>query len=143
MLLRAVRGVNRRRSRAWPAVLVLLALDGVIAGCRHGAGSSPPLDLSWTLRPQPPIVGPATLTITLHGASGVAMTGARVRLEALMSHPGMAPVRADAIDRGKGVYDTSFAFTMQGDWILLVSIAMPDGTHVERRIEVANVQRPR
>ena len=42
------------------------------------------------------IVGPATLTITLRGPAGSAVRAATVRLEGHMSHPGMAPVLADA-----------------------------------------------
>jgi hypothetical protein len=52
----------------------------------------------------------------------------------------MAPLMAGAVERTPGVYDAAFAFTMQGDWVLLVTIALPDGTRVERRIDVANVR---
>jgi hypothetical protein len=52
----------------------------------------------------------------------------------------MAPVVAAAQEHEPGVYDVPFAFTMQGDWVLLVSVALPDGGRVERRIDVANVR---
>jgi hypothetical protein len=57
-----------------------------------------------------------------------------------MSHAGMAPVLADGVERAAGVYDIPFAFTMQGDWVLLVSAVLPDGGRVERRVDVANVR---
>jgi hypothetical protein len=57
-----------------------------------------------------------------------------------MSHAGMAPVVTDAREHAPGVYDLPFAFTMQGDWVLLVSVALPAGGRIERRIEVANVR---
>jgi hypothetical protein len=57
-----------------------------------------------------------------------------------MSHVGMAPVLADASEREQGVYRVPFAFTMRGDWALLVTIVLPDGVRVERRIDVANVK---
>ena len=101
---------------------------------------TPRVDVAWTLSPSPPGVGPAILTVTLRGPTGEAVTGAAVRLEGHMSHPGMAPVVADARERAPGVYDLPFAFTMQGDWVLLVSVAPPGGGRVERRIEVANVR---
>ena len=66
--------------------------------------------------------------------------GADVRLEADMSHAGMAPVFADAAARGDGVYEIPFSFTMRGDWVLLISVALPDGARLERRIDVANVR---
>jgi hypothetical protein len=57
-----------------------------------------------------------------------------MRLEAHMSHPGMAPAVADAVERGSGVYDMPFRFTMAGDWVLLVSATLPHGERIERRI---------
>ena len=96
--------------------------------------------MSWTLSPSAAVVGPALLTITLRRPSGDAVKGATVRLEGQMSHAGMTPVLAGATERAPGVYDVSFAFTMRGDWVLLVSVALPDGGRVERRIDVANVQ---
>jgi len=63
-----------------------------------------------------------------------------VKLEAHMSHAGMAPVLANASEGTAGLYAVPFTFTMQGDWVLLVSAVLPDGTRVERRIDVANVR---
>ena len=63
-----------------------------------------------------------------------------MRIEGHMTHAGMAPLMAEAVERAPGVYDAAFAFTMQGDWVLLVSVNLPDGTRVERRIDVANVR---
>jgi hypothetical protein len=57
-----------------------------------------------------------------------------------MSHVGMAPVFADALERAPGVYELSFALTMRGDWVLLVSVTLADGGRVEKRIDVANVR---
>ena len=94
----------------------------------------------WTLKPSPPVVGATILTVTLRGPSGDAVKGATVRLEAHMSHPGMAPVVADARERAPGVYDLPFGFTMPGDWVLVVSATLPAGGRVERRIDVRNVR---
>ena len=57
-----------------------------------------------------------------------------------MSHAGMAPVLASATERAPGVYAMPFAFTMRGDWALLVSVILTDGSRLERRIDVANVR---
>ncbi len=57
-----------------------------------------------------------------------------------MSHAGMAPVLANATESAPGVYDLRFAFTMQGDWVLLVAAVLPDGTRIERRVDVGNVR---
>jgi hypothetical protein len=120
------------------AALVAIGLGG--AGCGRRGSPEPRLAVSSALSPQPPVVGPATLTLTVRDPSGSPLRDARVRLEAHMSHPGMAPVQADAVERAPGVYETSFAFTMQGDWTLLVSITLRGGARTERRIDVANVR---
>ena len=116
----------------------------VLAGCGRSGHTdrqhSEPVDLTWTLRPATATVGPATLTLNLRAPSGDPITGASVKIEGQMTHPGMEPVLAEAVPRAPGVYEAAFAFTMRGDWVLLVSIALPDGTRVERRIDVANVR---
>jgi YtkA-like len=127
------------KPRARPAVVALLAA-GLSSGCTKAAVVSPRVDVAWTLSPPAPVVGPALLTITLRGSSGEAVNGAKVRLEGHMTHPGMAPVVANAREQAPGVYEIPFGFTMQGDWVLLVSVALPGGGRVERRIEVAHVR---
>ena len=57
-----------------------------------------------------------------------------------MTHPGMAPVVATTKPRGHGVYEAALSFTMAGDWALLVSVELPDGRRLDRRIDVPNVQ---
>ena len=119
---------------------MLLAASLSIGACHRGSQGDSRLDVVWTLRPQAPVVGPATLTVTLRHPSGNPVRGATVRLEGHMSHAGMTPVLADASETAPGVYDFRFAFTMQGDWVLLVSAVLPDGARVERRIDVAGVR---
>ena len=143
MLVRAARREPRPRDlrRLAPPlarVLALLAAELMIASCGPRATSA--ADVSWTLNPQSAAVGPATLTVTLRDRAGRAVTGARLRLEGHMSHPGMTPVIADAVERTPGVYVASFTFTMPGDWVLAVSATLADGGRVEQRIEVANVR---
>jgi hypothetical protein len=133
------RGVTHRRRRIL-AVLGVLPLVVYLAGCGRRDRAGPPLHVTWSLRPPSPIVGPATLTVTLQDQTGAPVKGAKVSLEGHMSHPGMAPVLADAVERTAGVYDVSFAFPMQGDWVLLVSAARADGARIEHRIDVANVR---
>jgi hypothetical protein len=128
----------RPRVACLSLALLTATLPGGACGRRSQADST--LNLTLTLRPAEPVVGPAVLTVTLRDRAGAPLQGATVRLEGHMSHAGMAPVLADATQRAPGVYEVPFAFTMQGDWVLLVSAALPDGTRVERRIDVANVR---
>ena len=112
----------------------------LVTGCRKSAPAASDVDLTWELSPAAPTVGPATLTITLRRQSGEPLAGAAMRLEGHMTHPGMAPVLADAIERTPGVYDLPFPFTMEGDWALLVTAETPRDGRIERRIDVANVR---
>jgi hypothetical protein len=89
--------------------------------------------------PQPPKVGPATITLSLDDAAGKPIAGARVNLEGNMSHPGMNPVFAEAREISAGRYRASIEFTMGGDWVMLVRINLPDGQKLEREFEVKGV----
>jgi hypothetical protein len=115
------------------------------AGCRrddHRGRADAGVTLTWALRPSTATVGPATLMLSLRRPDGVPIAGATVRVDGHMTHPGMAPVTAEATERpaGAGSYEARFAFTMPGDWVLIVSAALPDGTRVERRIDVGRVR---
>ena len=118
----------------------MLAASLPPAGCGRTPKPVSSVDVAWTLRPAPAAVGPATLTLTLRDRSGVPVQGAIVRLEGHMSHAGMAPVQETATERGPGVYEVSFAFTMPGDWVLLLSATLTDGARVERRVDVPHVR---
>jgi len=126
------------RAPARAASMTLLAAGLTIAACSGRA--TPAANLSWTLTPPSPAVGPATLTMSLRDRAGRALSGGRVRVEGHMSHPGMTPVVADAAEQTPGVYSASFTFTMPGDWVLAVSATLPDGRRVEQRIEVPGVR---
>jgi hypothetical protein len=146
MLVRDPRGGCPHRviaSWRWSTARIIVAL--LVAslpslGCRHRGQAQSHLTFAWTLTPSAPAVGPVSLVITLRDAAGAPVKDATVRLEGHMSHAGMTPVFAHATERAPGVYDLLFAFTMQGDWALLVTAALPDGTRLERRIDVANVR---
>lgn len=125
---------------AWRLGVLLLAASIPIGGCERGARGRSQVNMSWTLTPAKTIVGPATLNVTLRTPSGDPVKGAAVHLECHMTHAGMAPILADATERAPGDYQIPFVITMRGDWVLLVSATLPDGTRVERRIDVANVQ---
>jgi hypothetical protein len=124
---------------------VLLMLAAVTAaGCRAaepepGAAAKPAVDVSWTLRPAPPVVGPATLAITLR-AGGQPIDDATVRVVGLMTHPGMAPLPVQTMARGGGLYDGVFSFTMAGDWALVVTVQLADGRRLEQRVDVPGVR---
>lgn len=50
-----------------------------------------------------------------------------------MSHAGMTPVFADAIETEPGRYSSTINLTMAGDWYFVVHMILPDGRQVERK----------
>src|SRR5690606_36012748 len=105
--------IDRRRDPRHPPLPVLLLL--VLAGLAGACGPAPArVAVDWTIAPAPPVVGGATLTLRLRDGAGRPVEGARLRIEAHMSHPGMAPVIAQADERAPGVYEAPVSFTMRG-----------------------------
>jgi hypothetical protein len=67
------------------------------------------------------------------------LTGADVRIEGNMSHPGMQPVLAEAEEVKPGVYSATIEFTMGGDWFFIIESTLPDNRVIEHQINVPGV----
>jgi hypothetical protein len=138
---------SNRQSPLWClAAGVLLAS---LAGCQPAGGraaqpdGSEAVELSWSLAPQPPTAGPVRLSLTLtERATAEPVTGASIRLEANMSHPGMRPVLCAAGEVAPGRYVAPFELTMAGDWFLLIDASLRDGRTLRRQLPLPGV-RPR
>jgi hypothetical protein len=79
------------------------------------------------------------LSVKLRDASGKPVAGARVDLEADMSHAGMAPVFGEAQEVAPGQYAGSLDIAMPGDWVVLIHVTLPDGRTQEREVSVPGV----
>jgi hypothetical protein len=137
----------RTQLRVLTAVVTLacsLAAGCAASGCDvhwESARASSDVSVAWTLDPSPPLVGtPIVVRMTLHDREQKPVIGARLRLEGLMSHPGMAPVTASVTERGNGEYYAPLQFTMAGDWILLVSGELSNGKPFKKQIEINGVR---
>ncbi|HEY8549314.1 MAG TPA: FixH family protein [Vicinamibacterales bacterium] len=130
--------VCRPRSIRFRLPLLILLGACSIGGC--GRTAAPDVTIEWSLSPTPPRVGPSTLTLHVRDSAHRPVSGASLKIEGHMSHPGMAPVVASASERGNGAYEARLEFTMRGDWILLVGGTLPDGARIEHRIDVRDVQ---
>jgi hypothetical protein len=124
---------------------VMLAALGCVAvwqmaGCRKPAAASPAIAIEHEIAPWPARVGAATVTLRLSDARGQAVSGARIALEADMSHAGMRPEFGEAREIGAGRYQGRLAFTMAGDWVILMHIILPGGQKLERQMEVRGVR---
>ena len=127
--------VTRSRRKELLGVLLLLLL----ASCGRGAQDLPDVGVELAIAPQPPQLGPATITVTLSDASGQPIEGAEVELEGNMNHAGMVPVSARASEVAPGRYRADLEFTMGGDWFILVQADLPDGRSMERKVDVPAV----
>jgi hypothetical protein len=106
------------------------------------ASEQAPVDVEWRLTPPRPVVGRATLGLTLRDSRRQPVTGATIRIEGHMAHPGMAPLLVAASERGPGRYEAEIPFSMAGDWTLLVKGDLPDGRRVRHRIDIGRVDAP-
>lgn len=132
--------VARRASRS-----TMLAALGCVAvwqaaGCRKPAEAPLSVVVAHAIEPWPARVGPTTLTLTLSDPEGHPMRGARIALEADMSHAGMRPEFGDAREIAVGRYQGRLAFTMAGDWVVLVRVTLPGGQKQEQQLEVKGVR---
>jgi len=72
-------------------------------------------------------------------ADGKPISGARVTVEGNMTHPGMRPVFADAIERAPGRYEAQLELSMAGDWIITFHATLQSGEKLERQADVRGV----
>jgi hypothetical protein len=134
--------LTRPRGHSALTRLSALALSALLgAACARGpARADETVSLTWTLAPDPPAVGPSRLTLQLADERGQPLSGARLQVEASMTHPGMRPVVAVAAEEGAGRYRADLGFTMAGSWFLLVTGEVPQRGALSRRIDVAHVR---
>jgi hypothetical protein len=118
---------------------VLLLIVSVTSGCQRTSEANVTVDLR--VEPSPPKVGKAQVTLDVRD-DGKPVEGATLKLEGNMAHAGMKPVFADAKeDKEKaGRYRAELDFTMAGDWFVLVTGKLADGTPVKKKIDVKGVK---
>jgi hypothetical protein len=127
------REVRTRRLTA-----TILAMACAVASCGRAESS---IAVSWSLEPAPPASGRETIAqVTLTDAAGQPVPGARLQIEGHMSHPGMAPITTRLTELADGRYEGRVQFSMAGDWILVVTGELADGTRIDRQLEVAGVR---
>ncbi|MFZ0322378.1 MAG: FixH family protein [Candidatus Sulfotelmatobacter sp.] len=110
------------------------------AGCSRPVASSASVAIEHEISPEPVRVGSATLILKLADASRKPVTGAHIAIETDMSHAGMSPGFAEAKELEAGRYKAPLEFQMAGDWVILLHVTLPDGTKLERQIEVMGVR---
>jgi hypothetical protein len=112
----------------------------LVASCSRPVESPDLVTIEHEISPEPARVGVATITFKLADAGGKPITGARMAVEADMSHAGMSPIFAETKEEEPGRYQTHLKFQMAGDWIILLHVTLPGGKKLERQIEVSGVR---
>lgn len=121
------------------SVIALCVCLALAQACRQKSDSVPELTLTHEVSPQPPRVGPLTITLRLADPSGKPATGVSMKLEGNMSHAGMTPVFAAANETEPGQYSSTINLSMAGDWYFVVHMIMSDGRQLERQFEIRGV----
>ena len=113
----------------------------LVACCVFSLGcgrSSSGIAVSWVIEPTPPVtVVPTVVRLTLQDDDGRPVRGAKLQLEAHMSHPGMAPILSQITERNDGAYETRVHLSMAGEWVFVVTGRLADGTRMVREHKVA------
>jgi hypothetical protein len=134
-------GSWRNRDRLTPppgATAVAAAACLLLASCARQENIAPHLTIGWT--PLPAVGRESVAEIQLNEAMARPVTGARLRLEAFMTHPGMAPVSAAVEEQGNGHYRSRIRFTMAGDWVVRLQGTRADGRRIEVQEDVRRVR---
>jgi nitrogen fixation protein FixH len=112
----------------------------LVAAC-NGRSTAEDFRITWALDPSAPSTSTDTVVrLSIADRDQRPITGARLRLEAHMPHPGMAPVVTELTERGPGEFDARLRFTMAGDWSLVLTGVMPDGRRLTEQTRVAGVR---
>jgi hypothetical protein len=130
--------------------LLCLWLILALVGCGRiqnerftGGGSTLPdgveLDITLSNPDTLSVITPTEAIITLL-QNGVPVSGATLEIEGNMTHAGMEPVFATAIEFAPGDYRAPLEWTMGGDWFLTVHGTLPDGTEFEQQIDGLTVE---
>jgi hypothetical protein len=108
-----------------------------LVSCSPGAAR---VTVAWTIDPTPPVVSTDTLVRLRLSQADAPVRGAKLRLEAHMTHPGMQPVEAGVDEEGDGRYRSRLRLTMAGDWLFVVTGTLPDGRRIVNETRVPDVR---
>lgn len=115
------------------SLLVLLSTSCT----RRSAANGPAGDLQIRIESESHSVGLSPLSIHVTDESDEPVTGANVTVRGDMSHAGMVPVLAEAVETDPGIYRAEFEWTMAGDWIVTVMVDRPGQEALEQQFDLS------
>jgi hypothetical protein len=126
------------REGAGRRLILAFAALCMAAGCSPPPGSA---TVSVSLDPSPPVAGRVTVArIAVRFPDRQPVPATNLRVEAHMTHPGMAPVLPGVVRVADGEYEARIEFPMAGDWLIAVTGDMPDGQRFTLQAPVAGVK---
>jgi hypothetical protein len=131
-----------RRLLIYVALTVTIVL--IMSGCGKSSqdknDETPAINIALDFNPKPAATGDSILLITLTKDAGDPINDATVSVRGNMNHAGMVPVLGDAENApDDGVYSIPFEFTMGGDWYVVVSVTLADGTEITQEFDINGV----
>jgi hypothetical protein len=118
-------------SKPMTLLFVILAAALVLTGCRQSQQESSNVTIRLAVEPDPPAIGSSSLVVALTDAQGTPIENAAVVARGDMTHAGMEPVTGEGAEESAGIYRVPFEWTMGGDWIVTVTVGLPDGQTTE------------
>lgn len=120
--------------------IILIVILLLAAGCRTAATPTPTASaqtaqIELTIEPQPPVVGDASLTVSVTRASQP-LTEAKIAVRGDMTHAGMQPELGSGVTDAQGQAAIPFRWSMGGDWIVTVTVTLADGSEVAQEFNV-------
>lgn len=110
-------------------IITLLLFSVFVGGCRRSLSqseSASDVNMALTVEPSAPVVGSATLRITLTDTNDEPIHDASLEIRGDMTHAEMEPILASVDASQAGVYEVPFEWTMGGDWIVTVTATLAD-----------------
>lgn len=86
--------------------------------------------------PDPPVMGDASLVVMVT-RDDAPLADAPVSVRGDMNHAGMRPELGEATTDADGKATIPFEWSMGGDWIVTVSVTLPDSSEVSQEFPVS------
>lgn len=98
-------------------------------------GPATAINFSWEYSPKNITLStPVNFNFYLKDSAGKNIEKAKVEIEATMNHSGMIPIFTEATFIKDATYSTRITLTMLGEWILFLTITLPNGETIKKEV---------